>query len=199
MIKFNIINMSALVSDKVPPPPIFNIITSNLDMKYEPIVVSGDLLDCKEDCIFGQYNCITTNSIGLALETSKKYPYADIYSHRRPYGYSNKCIIEDADNPGTCKIVGPSPNQQGPYVACLFGQYNPGKPKSGDTYENRKCWFKDSLSDFLVKAKDLKVKKLGFPYKIGCGYAGGKWEDYLTMINEFAKSNQNYDIKIYKL
>jgi hypothetical protein len=42
------------------------------------------------------------------------------------------------------------------------------------------------------------IISIAFPYKIGCGLAGGKWEDYESMIYKFAKENPNIKVKIYK-
>ena len=161
--------------------------------------VSGDLLEAKVDCIFGQYNCITITSLGLALSTSQKYPYADMYSHRRRYGRSNKCLSEDEDKPGTCKIAKPGEGQTGPYVACLFSQHNPGKPSFSESTKQREKWFLESLTNFTQEAKDLNIKTIGIPFNIGCGLAGGNWVSYYKMIHDFALANPQWEISIYKI
>ena len=44
------------------------------------------------------------------------------------------------------------------------------------------------------------LKSVAFPYKIGCGYGGGIWEQYLESISQlFSKKSSEIDISIYKL
>ena len=52
-----------------------------------------------------------------------------------------------------------------------------------DTPEEREMWFKQCL-DELGQCKGYKT--LAFPYKIGCGLAGGNWDHYFSMILDFA-------------
>ena len=51
-----------------------------------------------------------------------------------------------------------------------------------DTYEEREKWFRQCLDEL---GKCDQYQSLAFPYKIGCGLAGGNWENYLVMINDF--------------
>lgn len=67
----------------------------------------------------------------------------------------------------------------------LVGQYYSGKPEGSDTEEVRLTRFRDelvSLAKLLEDADDMREKPLVFPYKIGCGIAGGQWERYEAMI-----------------
>ena len=75
-----------------------------------------------------------------------------------------------------------------------------------DTEEYRLVYFRQALAklkDYLLEfnnddddkdKKDsnnnnnkLKINTIVFPYKIGCGLAGGEWEDYKREIERFAK------------
>ena len=44
-------------------------------------------------------------------------------------------------------------------------------------------WFPQCLENL---GKKEKYQNLAFPYKIGCGLAGGNWDHYLPMIEDFA-------------
>ena len=60
----------------------------------------------------------------------------------------------------------------------MLAQYYPGEPKY-ESYEQRLNWFKSCI-DKISKIPDLK--QVAFPYGIGCGLAGGRWEDYEKLI-----------------
>ena len=51
-----------------------------------------------------------------------------------------------------------------------------------DTQEEREQWFKECLETL---GENKKYQNLAFPYKIGCGLAGGNWDHYLPMIEDF--------------
>ena len=80
----------------------------------------------------------------------------------------------------------------------MFAQFYPGTPgfpdSNKDGYLARENYFKQCL-DKISKIKD--IKSIAFPYLIGCGIAGGNWNNYLDMILEFAESNPNIEVSIY--
>ena len=112
-----------------------------------------------------QCNCVSNHSAGLAKSIFQKFPYSDIYKFR-----------EKRDSPGNIIISGNGIDQR--YIINMLAQYYPGEPKY-ESYEQRLSWF-DSCIDKILKIPDLK--QIAFPYKIGCGLAGGKWEDYEKLI-----------------
>jgi hypothetical protein len=44
----------------------------------------------------------------------------------------------------------------------------------------------------------LNPKNIAFPFKIGCGLAGGSLNTYINMINQFSLKTK-IEIKLYKL
>lgn len=80
------------------------------------------------------------------------------------------------------------------YVVSMFAQESPGKPGAYPSYRphqtgrdlagDRLDAFRSCLDALLEEASDLPVY---FPYRIGCGLGGGKWEDYRREIESFAK------------
>lgn len=148
--------------------------------------INGDLLDADTDFICHQCNCVTTRGKGLSKVIFDKYPEADIYSERIN---SNK-YNNTKDEPGTIKVRG--------NVINIIGQYYPGKSKySNDTKEKRIEWFRQALELIDETICDNGNNySFAFPYKIGCGLAGGDWNLYYDMIKDFASDKVVY---IYKL
>ena len=180
-------------------------------------ILKGDLLESNCDIIVHQTNCLTLRPHGLAETLFKKYPYANVYTIRKPNKPGqNLCTTQDRDEPGTIKICEPENENKilfQPIVCNLFGQFSPGKPGKyynylrEDTKELREEWFKDGLNKLVkyieLNFKDKKIKTIGFPYQIGCGLAAGDWISYKKMIsdfeNELLKIDKDIIVNIYKL
>lgn len=149
-------------------------------------IIKGDLLKATEDYIAHQCNCLTKNSAGLAFKLFKKFPYANVYKTRM-----------GASIPGTIQVCGNG--QEDRYVVNMFSQYAPGKAwdtAENDTYVLRVQYFTQCLSA-IGQIKD--IKSVAFPMNIGCGIAGGKWQDYFKMLNDFAESHPHIEVVIYDI
>jgi len=134
----------------------------------KPIYIyNTNILDTNYQLIVQQCHCISSikKGAGLAAEISRKLPYADFYSKR-----------EKDSVPGTIEVVGRGKKR---FVCAMYAQFQPGK----STKEPREKWFKLCL-DKINKIKNLR--EIAFPYQIGCGLAGGLWDNYKTMIEKFA-------------
>lgn len=126
--------------------------------------------------------CNTTGYVakGLSSVIFKTYPEANAYKkgHVRI--------------PGTAEIKTP--------VVNLFGQVKAGKSGTkDDTRDDRVSYFISSLKDFYTKARLLKPTGkilLALPKGIGCGLAGGDWNVYRNILEEFADNNQDLVILI---
>jgi len=161
-------------------------------------IINGDLLTSNEKYIAQQCNCVTVKSSGLAKSIATKYPYADIYTLRNSLNYINgKNSI-----PGTINISYPDLSNKGPNVVHMFAQYFPGKPKKyskfyanpfnyKDDRDMRLEWFKECL--YIIE-ENKEITRLGMPYQIGCGLAGGNWNEYLFLLN-----NSKIPIFLYKI
>ncbi len=164
-------------------------------------IIQGNILtnNTTSDYIIQQCNCLTVRSHGLSATLEKAYPYAKVYSTRRAIGNRNLAIPEDRDTVGTYKILS---DPEGPHVVCLFGQHRPGKlntpyfnnyPESNppESAVSRLTWFKDALHSFVADLPDLEGDEryvLKFPYKIGCGLAGGNWNDYYKVLQDMCEN-----------
>ena len=143
-------------------------------------IVNGNILDYTEDnknvFICHQTNCVTKTSAGLAKSIFDKYPESNIYKNnnilRTPGVY-----IETKTNDGKTIIH-------------LNAQNNPGKVSNKETSYQRLEWFQSCLAllshdinnnNFINNTPEIIL----FPYGIGCGLAGGNWDDYLKSIGIF--------------
>ena len=146
-------------------------------------IINGDILDAKESYICHQCNCVTKTSYGLSKSISNKYTWADVYKTRS----KNK---QPPDEPGTIiEFEHPTDPNKFHKVICFISQIAPKKPKTyknlylntyNDTYQNRKNWFQDCLSIL----DENNYETVAIPYGIGCGLAGGKWNEYIKMLEE---------------
>ena len=151
-------------------------------------IINGDILQLKNiQYIVHQTNCLCVRSHGLSESIAQVYPWSDVYSQRRHIPGRNLAIPEHRSKPGSISIF-KNPNH-GPHVICLHAQYDFGTPRQKqrlweykDTSHNREYWFKQCLE----QVKHLKPESLAFPWKIGCGLAGGNWEKYYPMIVELS-------------
>jgi hypothetical protein len=153
-------------------------------------IVSGDLFDAEEKYLCHQCNCVTNRAAHLARAVFERYPHADIYSGRVEH-----------DKPGRIIVRGNGQDQR--YIVNMLGQYYPGKPRyplSGlDGAAIRERYFHQCL---LRIAQIKELKSVAFPWKIGCGSAGGVWEHYLATLTNFAhyvEQEQDAKVKIYRL
>lgn len=164
-----------------------------------------DLLEVSADCIVQQCNCVTLNAQGLAAGIASRYPYADLYARRS--GKNASCATPATqDAPGTCILARPPPNVTGPVVACLMAQIAPGKPSSSARKygvspgtDNTKCrlqYFKSALNELAHACQAERWKLVAFPFRIGCGLAGGSWPDYLAMLEVFSDAVCAYGVSV---
>lgn len=92
-----------------------------------------------------------------------------------------------------------SQNYEERYVINMLGQLFPGRPKFPDSpvdgYNARQKHFRKCLIAILEEIPDLK--SIAFPWKIGCGAAGGDWDVYSEMIEGFSDYVDG-DVYIYR-
>ena len=165
-------------------------------------LIEHDLLTVLADVIVQQCNCVTIKPHGLSASIGDKFKYAKVYEKRLSKS-SNTALVRSV--PGTVELCKPSENETGPVVACLMVQISPGKPGSWakqygiepnqDNAKARQLLFQQCLETLALLSKENDWKIIAFPYKIGCGLAGGNWKIYEKMINNFA-TNVNPDTKV---
>lgn len=147
-------------------------------------VVDGDICNATEKYIIHQCNCTSKGARGAAQAIFTRFPFANVYKQRNG----------KRDVPGTIKICGNGADKR--YVIALFGQYGWGKAdRKNDSPERRLQFFKSGLAK-IGEIEDLQ--SVAFPYLVGCGSAGGNWDDYLREIRMFADVFQ-VPVTLYRL
>jgi hypothetical protein len=140
----------------------------------------GNILEFAEDYyIAHQCNCITTYAKGLAQHIFAKYPAADIYSDGTKRALGDVVIRGNVIN--------------------MLAQYSPGSRRRlpMDSNDARIDSFKTCLSQIGEALQDGDT--VVFPYKIGCGLAGGDWKIYEKMLADFAEEHATLQVVIVEL
>eukprot|EP01139_Manchomonas_bermudensis_P010732 Amastigsp_a341000_14.p1 type:complete len:153 gc:universal Amastigsp_a341000_14:505-47(-) len=136
----------------------------------------GDLCESREQFIAHQCNCVSKSGRGVAKSVFQRFPEANIYSRRAA-----------EDTPGHIVVRG--------RVVNMLAQRYPGKAKyANDTAALRLEWF-DACLDEIAQLPD--IGSVAFPFRIGCGLAGGDWAEYESRLVAFA-SRHNIRVVLYK-
>lgn len=172
-----------------------------------------NILAATEDYIVHQCCCTACRPHGLSATLAVAFPHSAIYALRRPIkpGW-NFAVKEDRPKPGTTLIVGNGTTER--YVAAIFGQAAMGKPghyNSGgvaDSALDRQKYFQEGLADLAkqislrqsaTQAQPQAQTSLAFPYKIGCGLAGGDWKIYSQLLDSWAAEHPEFKVVLYRL
>jgi O-acetyl-ADP-ribose deacetylase (regulator of RNase III) len=152
-------------------------------------IIKGDLLEAKEKFIAHQCNSISNQAGGLAHYLFKKFPYANIYKNR-PYPY----VANRSNFPGHCVIKGDGIKNR--FVINMLAQYYPGSPPTAksilDGFEVRESYFNRCLIEI---SRMENIESIAFPKFVGCGLAGGNWDNYFRMLKSF-EIRMNIDQKV---
>lgn len=147
-------------------------------------IVKGNLLDSDCDIIVHQANCLGIMGAGIARQIKFRYPevyeadlnFKESLASKKRLGKYSKAKVDD-------KIV-----------VNLYSQFGMGIEERQTDYEA----MKEGLVKLCENIKSVKEVKIGFPYVIGAGLAGGDPEYIKQILNEVAKE---YDrvFYLYKL
>lgn len=141
-------------------------------------IVQSDLLNRKEDYLMHQCNCLATRPHGLSTHVFRKYPEADIYT-QRVLRYPGKILVRES-------------------VINLLGQYYPGGMKYKTQPQQRFDYFKkclDELEYYFSVSEDVTI---AFPYKMGCGLAGGDWKLYKAELEKIHQKDNGISLVMYQ-
>jgi O-acetyl-ADP-ribose deacetylase (regulator of RNase III) len=153
------------------------------------IDVKGDITEIKCDYLCQQTNCVGTYPGGLAKTIAEKLG-VNPYKLRTPSpGRRNFAITKDHNRMGDVTIT-KSPVKD-VKVVCMFAQYYPGKidPKIESMAE------REDAFEVCLRKMDREIPRnatIAFPKYIGCGIAGGIWENYLRKITKFSINRNVY-------
>jgi hypothetical protein len=84
------------------------------------------------------------------------------------------------------------------------GVYPPAPSEDGDLSAQRLRWFCDALTDLAAQLRrddddDDAVTTVAFPWRIGCGLAGGDWHAYRAAIDAWATAHPRLRVRIVRL
>jgi O-acetyl-ADP-ribose deacetylase (regulator of RNase III) len=87
------------------------------------------------------------------------------------------------------------------FIVNMYAQKRKGKCTSSteDTPRMRELWFELCLTQLEIQARRRNINSVAFPYGIGCNLAGGSWENYSHIINEFAERNPDLKVIVCRL
>lgn len=163
----------------------------------------GNILTATEDYIVQQCCCTACRPHGLSAAIATMFPsHGNIYATQKPIKKGgNTAVLEDRPTAGTVQILGNGKDQR--FIACLFAQYAMGKPgvyKTDDIPDgapDRQKYFQQSLE--ALAAAIPADASLAFPYRIGCGLAGGTWSIYEKMLKDWVGRHPGLKVVLYKL
>jgi O-acetyl-ADP-ribose deacetylase (regulator of RNase III) len=208
-----------LSTPSTPSTSSSSTVTQSEIVVMKPIIhLTMDITTIKVDVIAQQSNCVSVAGKGLASTLTKVFG-VDVYASRKPdQGSRNLAVPESFDEPGTIKIVKArrSSTTNLPYIACLFSQFNVAGPtehgqkkafnhgrrgmdKYQDSLQEREKWLSQCLDQLGTWCRRNDIKSIAFPDQLGCGLGGGKWENNLQLIEDFAKKNTYMQVYICKL
>ena len=139
----------------------------------EFITKPNGILDIDEGIICQQVNCCDAIGAGISGDIIDKYP---IVKHQ----YHKFCGINSKHELfGRMQVVQVSDKL---FVANIFSQLDFGDSMvTGAVYTNM-----ETLTTILKRMDEVSDKPLYVPDHIGCGLAGGDWDEFLNIMKDTA-------------
>jgi O-acetyl-ADP-ribose deacetylase (regulator of RNase III) len=151
-------------------------------------VVDGNLLLSNCQVMAHQANCFSTMGAGIAKQIAVKWPAvvkADSdYYPTAPFdklGKVSRALVEGD------KLM----------IYNLYGQYNYGAGKQQTNYEALTRAVRMMFEE-LKQLPMFKQLRIGVPYGMGCGLAGGNWTTVQGILNDLS-NEYGVDIYAYRL
>ena len=152
----------------------------------------GDLLESGCNVICHQVNTLGVMGAGIAQQIKNKYPECSRIYSETCKNYKNK----QGELIGMLQLW-TSESPSGPHIANFFSQRGLGWNVQTDYNAFRNCCkeLKETLKYYFPIIFDSF--KIGFPYKIGCGFAKGNW-DIIKQIIEEELADDIWNVEIWK-
>lgn len=132
-------------------------------------IITGNLLDHK-GIIYHQVNAIGVMRAGLALQIRRKWPI--VYDDYRKW-------LDEADRLGDALVTWvEGTGRDKVCVASLCAQHDISRERIVTAYDALNSAL-EKLRYFLFQSPD---SAFAFPYKLGCGLAGGNWNVVLPIL-----------------
>ena len=145
----------------------------------------GNLLESDVPAIIHQCNCFHTMGSGIARQLVLKYPI--IYDVDKQTKYADKSKM---GNFSFAEIN----SQNLKVIINLYSQYNYGYGlhTNYDALEN-------GLNKAMNFLNERKIYRVGLPYLIGCGLAGGNEKIVFAILERVQSNWKSINIELYKL
>lgn len=162
--------------------------------------VEGNLLDMPYEVLAHQTNCLGVMGAGIAKQIKERFPKVyDVYRYNCDALDDEKRILL-----GTAQLVKVGSIAEGvsqsrewrpQFVANLFGEYSFTEDAEGVVPGTHRH---TDYSALLMSMRQLKnmmeindIRSVGFPDHIGCGLAGGNWEEMVKpmIVDTFYESD----------
>lgn len=149
-------------------------------------VVEGDLL--KSDCTVIGHQCNTFSVMGAGIARQIKRMYPGAYEADKKFPFTPEKRLGKVSYWTNGDV----------FVFNLYGQYHYGAGKQQTDY----AALQQALAGMLYHITQIErwnpsfTIKIGFPYLIGCGLAGGDWKVVEKMIDDVFT---NRDVYLYRL
>lgn len=145
-------------------------------------LIQGDVLKIPNIYICHQVNCRGAMGAGLAKQIKEKWPWIyDIYKRTCDSNIPRNLL-------GTSEFIR---GNDMVYIVNMYAQIDYGRDKCYTDYKA----FKYCLME-IAKNVDKEKDIIRFPYKIGCGLAGGDWNIIQKLIYEIL---EGYNVEFYTL
>jgi O-acetyl-ADP-ribose deacetylase (regulator of RNase III) len=163
-------------------------------------IIEGNLLE--SDCTFicHQTNCKRAMGMGIAGQIRQKWPevyewYCAFIDEKYQSGQINKSSDLLGEICTQHVLVPKGGFCRNLFVVNFFSQdeYYPRNKCHTDYDAFRRCCKR--LKETIKALKPFNSYTIGFPYKIGCGLAGGDWNIVYNIIEDEFK---DYNVRIYK-
>lgn len=147
------------------------------------IFKNGDMFTSDAQILCHQVNCMGRMGSGIAKTVREKFP--NVYESYMHLCHSGMFAPDELlGRTLICKCGDKS-------MANLFAQLNYGY--DGKLYTSYEAFHKCLRS---IKRSVPKGSSIAFPYGIGCGLGGGKWEIIISIIYE--ELGNDYEVEVWK-
>lgn len=145
--------------------------------------INGNLLESDCDVIIQQANCFATMGAGIAKQIVAKYP--GVLTVDRNFAIK----IGSSDRLGHFSSY--FDQKDNVEIINMYSQHHYGRGQNQTDY--------DAMRNALARiAKSVKPdQKIGLPFGIGCGLAGGDWTTVKYLLQDFSKEIGR-DVFVYK-
>lgn len=153
-------------------------------------ILSGDLLQSDCNIIAHQCNCFAKMGAGIALQIKKLYPEA--------YEVDQQFSVPVGSKERLGKVSWTLVDHETKVVFNLYGQYKYERRQQQTDYGALEHALHEMFQVIDKELQDWSKIKIGMPYLIGCGLAGGDWT---TVEKILLKISDQYvhDIYLYQL